>query len=179
MLRKLLVLTAAIAAIAGCAGMSTNLLSGVNLSAPAIGGVAPGALAAGPVDFKSDEVLVTERQGDPVHHDYYLAKVLTPASPATKNQAEVIYVHNGTKVWVNAIVPSHKAAKAEIAVGKALFFLGGGYGDNKDVSDDTYRKVWWGIARVTSIDEMFKDVVEFGGEKVLVQNIRVPDKPIQ
>ena len=178
MTRKLSLFALVALALVGCAGMSTQVLPGVTLSAPSLSGVAAGA-AAGSVDFKSDEVLVADGDApDPLRDDYHLAKIVTAPTPASKNQAEAVYIADGKKEWVKRIVPSHKAAKAELTVGKVILVLGG-WQDHKEIDADTYRKGRWALARITSIDELFKDLVEAGGNKFYQQYVRIPDQEVK
>jgi hypothetical protein len=124
------------------------------------------------VDLRDGEVLCAAGS-DAYGTNFRVARIVTPASAATKNQAEVIYVADGRKEWVNYVIPSRKAAKADMAVGKVLFVPHWSKMD-KDVDSDGYRKGPWELARITSTDELFKDVVEASGDRYLVQNVRVP-----
>jgi len=56
---------------------------------------------------------------------FYVAKVLQPASSATKNQAQVVFVHDGSKSWVNFVVNSRKVTKGDLVVGATVFYLTG------------------------------------------------------
>jgi hypothetical protein len=128
-------------------------------------------------EFKSDEVL--SGNGDSMMDtSFYLAKVLTPASPQTKNQAEVVYVRNGSKEWVVNVLPSHKARKDEMQVGAVVLYPGGWAGYDK-MGAEEYRKARWNLGRITSTDEMFKNVVEVKGEQFYLQLLRMPDQPIK
>jgi hypothetical protein len=60
-------------------------------------------------------------------------------------------------------------------VGKVLF-APVWHRDAKDISDEDYRKGLWKLGRVTSVDELFKDIVEVNGEKYYWKWLRVPDK---
>lgn len=135
------------------------------------------AQVATPVDFKSGETLASDGvESDPVGMWYKVAKVTTPASPATKNQAEVLFVDNGKKEWSSFVIPSHKAKKEELAVGKLVFVLNGYTNrDAKGISADTYRQNGWTLARITSVDELFKSRVEVGGESYDPGLVRIPD----
>jgi len=95
-------------------------------SVPSLPTSASGLLSAGQavaqvaeaVDFKSGETLASDGvESDPEDMGYYVAKVTTVASPATKNQAEVLFVVNGKKAWSSFVIPTHKATKAELTVG--------------------------------------------------------------
>lgn len=158
-------------------------------SLPSIPTSASGLLNAGQavaqvaesVDFKAGEVLASEGvDTNPVEMWYKVAKVTTVASPATKNQAEVLFVDNGKKAWSSFVIPSHKAAKAELTVGKYVFVLHGWTDrDAKNVSADQYRQNGWTLARITSVDELFKNRVEVGGESYDPGLVRIPEIPIE
>ena len=135
------------------------------------------AQTTGSVDFKTNEVLCadgTDRDALSMH--YRVATVLTPASAATKNQAEVLFVANGKKAWTTFVVPSHKATKAELTVGKLVYHISGWSDANaKDVSVEDYRQSYWQLARITSVDELFKNRIEVSGAKYDPELIRIPD----
>ena len=131
---------------------------------------------SGPVDFKSGEVLCSHGDGSMTEASYYVARVLTPASPATKNQAKVVFLDGQTQ-WINYIIASHRATKAELAVGKWAFYSGVSGWDK--VEQDSYRKAHYGLGRVTSTDELFKNVVEVDGRKCFVNWIRIPNIAIE
>lgn len=151
-----------------CASVSSKLpglTSGLSIQPQAI---------TGGVDFREGEVLCASGT-DPYHEDFYTARIVTPPSAATKNQAEVVYLRDGRKEWVNFVLPSRKATKQDLVVGKVLFAPVWHRAD-KDISDEDYRKGLWKLGRVTSVDELFKDIVEVNGEKYYWQWLRVPDR---
>jgi len=130
------------------------------------------------VDFRKGEVLSSKTEySNPVENRYAAAKVITPASASTQGQAEVLFA-NGDKKWVQITIPSHKADKNELRVGQMVLFL---YYDSKkeDVSEDSYRKSEWYFGRITSTDELFKGMVEIGGDSYYVKWIRVPNEPME
>ncbi len=176
-MKKLLIIavSAALVLLAGCASMPvTDLASGVLAAGK---GVQAAAQVAEGVDFRSGEVLASQGTDTDVEAmSYYVSKVVTPASPATKQQAEVLFVEDGKKAWASFVIPTHKAAKAELTVGKLVFVLNSyrDY-DAKNVSVDEYRKGRWILERITSTDEMFKNRVEAGGDKYHPDLVRIPD----
>lgn len=135
------------------------------------------AQVAESVDFKAGEALASDGvESDPLGMWYKVAKVTTVASPATKNQAEVLFVDNGKKAWSSFVIPSHKAAKAELTVGKLVFVLHGWTDrDAKNVSAEQYRQNGWTLARITSVDELFKNRVEVSGESYDPGLVRIPE----
>jgi len=161
-----LVLVSALLVLSACSTVS-SMVPGVSL--PSVPGVAP---LAGMVDLRDGEVLCA-MGANPYELDFHNARIVTPPSAATRNQAEVVFVSDGRKEWVNHVIPSRKAVKADMAVGKVLFVPHWSKMD-KNVSSDDYRKTPWELARVTSTEELFKDVVEVGGVKYLIQNVRAP-----
>lgn len=50
--------------------------------------------------------------------------------------------------------------------------------DNEDVEQDIYRGVRWRFGTVTSIDDLFNEMVEVNGEAAYIEWLRVTDEPI-
>ncbi|HOV63274.1 MAG TPA: hypothetical protein PLG43_05260 [Spirochaetia bacterium] len=166
--------------LGSCAGM---VESAVKSAIPGTGGgvvaqaVTSGASSA-VLEFQSGEILCSYGEGSMMDTDYYVAKVLTQASAATKNQAEVVYVADGKKMWVNYVVPSRKATKADFAVGNIVFYSP--YFINADKIDlDEYRKSRWDLGTITSVEELYKNKVEVNGDPATIDFLRVPEIPIQ
>lgn len=155
--------------VISCATVSSKLPGIPITSAP---GIQPSAI--GGVDFRDGEVLCAAGT-DPYKEDFYAGRIVTQPSTATKNQAEVVYLKDGNKEWVNFVIPSRKVTKQDLVVGKVLF-APVWHRNDKDVSDEDYRKGLWKLGRVSSVDELFKDIVEVNGEKYYWQWLRVPDK---
>lgn len=172
-MKKMMVLVFAAAIFASCSTVSSLVPGGVSLPS-AVSGVQSSGALKGAVDFRDGEVLCAAGT-DPYHETYYVARVLTQASAATKNQAEVVYVNNGRKEWVNFIIPSVKAGKDSFSVGKVVL-VPFHRQQQKDIDADDYRKTEWGLGRVTSLDEMFKDIIEVDGHKYFWQFVRIPNK---
>lgn len=123
------------------------------------------------VDFKAGEYLAT-MDGDRKDATYYVCKVLTPASAATKNQTEVVFIPDGKKGWANYLTSSHKAAKSELSVGKDVFIAW--YLQGWDSIDaDSYRKTGWTIGTVTSLDYLYKGQVEVNGTLFSLGAVRI------
>lgn len=135
------------------------------------------AATIGGVDFKPDEVLCARYEDPLIDNRFYVAKILTPASAQTKDQAEVLLVGSGEKHWSIAVIPSHKAGKEELILGNVVFYCY--YYNHEDVTDEKYRKETWYLGRISSTDELFKDVVEVKGNKMFVQWIRIPEQPVE
>ena len=148
-----------------------------DLVSQAAGGAATKAAVAEVADFKTDELLCGNADSM-MDAYYYLAKVTKPASAATKNQTEVIYVKDGSKEWVVYVLKSHKVKKAELEVGAVLLYPTG-WAEYDTISAEEYRKATWAPGRVTSTDDLFKGLVEVRGEKFYTQLLRAPDEPIE
>lgn len=109
---------------------------------------------------------------------FRVAKVLQPASPATKNQAQVVFIDDGSKSWVNYVVNSRKASKADMVVGTTMFYLSGWQRHDK-ISADSYRKDNWALGTITSVQDLYKNYVEISGNSFNIDFLRVPTDPIQ
>jgi hypothetical protein len=127
-------------------------------------------------DFKKGEILCAVRSDDPFGSGYYLAKVLKPATDATKGQSQMLYIGNGAKDWAHFVIASHPARKEELLVGAPAFCLVG-MGENPDIGLDEYRKSEWALGHITSTDDLFKNLVEIDGNNYSVRIIRMADDP--
>ena len=114
---------------------------------------------------------------------FFLSKILTPGSDATKGEYEVQtrvgtsdFAKGGSMWTKNVILKTHPAAKRELKVGTVALFGGG----------DIWRR---GV--VASLDELYKNTVTLDlywwgskpdsmnrKEKANVKNLRVPDDPV-
>ncbi|HET7839790.1 MAG TPA: hypothetical protein VFL04_08515 [Rectinemataceae bacterium] len=183
--RAVLTVLAVVLVLASCSSMAQGAVSGALNSLGSGGGLAPsggGAMAAGSgtasVDFQSGEVLSSDDTGKMMDAAYDLSKILTPASPATKNQAEAVFIDGGKKQWVNYVVNSRKASKSDFTVGATVFILAGWQGHD-EISADSYRKGTWHLATITSVEDLFKNRVEVGGNSFNINYIRIPTDPIR
>lgn len=166
---------------ASCSSMAQGALSG------ALGAVVPGgggggstavASAAAPVEFQSGEILASADSRSMFDSAFRLAKILTPASTATKNQAEALWISDGKKQWVNYVVGSRKATKADFVVGAPIFCLNG-WANHDKISADSYRKDGWKLGNITSIELLYKNQVEIDGEPYYIEYLRVPTDPVK
>jgi len=161
-------------------GLALSLMSCAEVKKMDIAGITskiPTGAVIGGGGFLQGEVLcATHESRGLLDNTYYVAKVVTPASSGTKNQAEVILVHNGEKMWTKYVIPSHAASKDEIKLGIILFRHT--WANSEDVSADSYRKQNWRLGRVSSTDELFKGVVEVQGDKSHVKWLRISDQTL-
>jgi hypothetical protein len=170
-LRFAFVVLVAALVLASCSSVADAVLGG----SLAGGG---SSVASAAVDFQSGEVLCSTGTVM-MEGDYALAKVLTPASPSTKNQAEVVFINDGSKSWVNFVVNSRKATKGDFTIGATVFYLAGWQSWDDGITSDKYRKEAWYLANVTSTEELFKNRVEVGGVSYNIKYLRVPTDPIK
>ena len=170
----LFVLVAALV-LASCSSLSDAV---ARTSSALAGGGTTATAAPAVVDFQSGEVLCSTGT-QMMEGVYELSKVLKPASPATKNQAEVVVINNGSKSWVNFVVNSRKATKADFAVGTPVFYLAGWQSWDEGITSDDYRRSGWYLANITSIEELYKNRVEVGGTSYNIKYLRVPTDPIK
>lgn len=158
----------------GCGTVSD--LVGQEIASSVSSGVPAKTVAV--ADFKDGEVLCATDEGDPLlDNTYYAAKILTPASAATKNQAEALLVSDGKKLWTEFVIPSHKAAKEELQLGKLVLYHV--WASSENISPEDYRLHGWYIGRITNTDELFKNLVEVGGDRKYIKWIRIPDQPLE
>ena len=176
-LRFSLILLVAALVLASCSSLADAVLRGSS-GALTDGEAAAATAAPAVVDFQSGEVLCSTGT-EMMESAYVLAKVLKPASPSTKNQAEVVIINDGSKSWVNFVVNSRKAAKADFAIGATVFYLAGWQSWDDGITSDNYRKEAWYLANITSTDELFKNRVEVGGVSCNIKYLRVPTDPIK
>lgn len=171
-----LVAAAAAFALASCGSIPVPGVS-IGLDAPSLvsGSGSSSGISGGPADFKADEVLAAHNYtgDDPTDASFYVGRVLTPASDKTKNQAEVLWVEDGSKGWTGFVIPSRKAEKADFQIGTMVFYLSG-WEDHDKIDQESYRKSQWRLGRVTNNDELFKNRVEVDGGKFHPTFIRVP-----
>lgn len=184
-LRAVALILAAALVLVSCQSLARGAVSGAlsSLTGGSVGGPSftGGTTQAAPLaiaDFQSGEVLASSDSGAMMDCGYDVAKVLTPASAATRNQTEVVYIQDGRKAWANYVVNSRKAASSDFVVGATLFFLPGWDGYD-EISADSYRKDGWQLGTVTSVQDLFKNRVEIDGNSFNINYVRVPTDPIK
>jgi hypothetical protein len=153
-------------------------LSSAQSASPAVSSGSVAGASAASFDFQAGELLCSTNSGKMMDSDYYVAQVLTPASPGTKNQAEVVFVENGTKSWANYEINSRKAVKEDFAVGATVLFISG-WSNHDDVSANTYRKGCWRLGNITSVEDLYKNRIEVNGASFNINYLRVPTDPIK
>ncbi len=176
----ILIVVALVAALVSCESLARGALEGAigaTGNAAASGVPAVGTVGAA-VDFQSGDILAGRGAGSMLDADWGVARVLTAASTATKNQAEILWASNGQKEWVNYAVQSRKAVKADFAVGAAVF-ANTYIGVHEKTDQDTYRKGNWFLGRVTSTENLFKGLIEINGDDYYADFCRIPLDPVK
>jgi len=107
----------------------------------------------------------------------YLAKMATPASVKTKNEAEFLQVMDGKKTWTKNYWPTRIAAEADLKIGVEVIILE--VAGEEDIyrapnSKEEARTTSWFMAKITDISDLYKGYVTVsGGYKVSVKGLRV------
>ena len=121
--------------------------------------------------FIAKEVL---KQG---YINVFIAKMKTPATAQTKNEAEFLKVADGGDMWTKIYWLTRIAAKDELKIGLLVIALD--VAGEEDVyrapeSKDEARTAPWFMAKITDVSDMYKGYVTVsGGYKVSVAAIRV------
>src|SRR5512136_1931999 len=144
----------AVLLVGGC----SSLGGAMSHLASAGGGAAAITASAEPVDFRSDETLCSWEASTMMDSEYWVAKIVTSASSATKNEAEVVYLEDGKRAWAKYVIPSRRAAKSDLAVGAIVFFLSGSLRERDTMAAEEYRKAKWWLGRISSVDELYKNI---------------------
>ncbi len=106
-----------------------------------------------------------------------LGKMLTPASPETKNQAQFFMVSNGKEEWMPFWAKTRLATKTDLVPG-TLVVIFNDYQEN-DVyqaprNNQEARTGAWFLAKITDVSELFKGyAMVSGGYKAGINNMRV------
>ncbi len=159
--------------LGSCASLPSSVTGALGSVVPSGGGGAVAAASAAPVDFTADMVLATDSESQ-TEGNYYVVKVLTPASAATKNQAKVLRVSDGKEMWVNFVTPSHKTVQAQLSLGASVFYEPGDSGYDKITADD-YTHGTWRLGKVTGLDNLYKGQVQISGDLYYVKWTRMPN----
>ncbi|AEJ20575.1 hypothetical protein [Gracilinema caldarium] len=150
----------------------------VNIPGPNLSGAAATASSSEVMDFKKDEVLCLSPQDQSNNGRFYLARVITPASKETKNQAEVLFIEDGVKGWTSKVILTRKVEKADLTIGTLVFYPDG-WQMHEKMSQDQYRFATWRLGRITNNDELFKNLIEIAGASYYYSVIRIPLEKIE
>jgi hypothetical protein len=132
-------------------------------------------------ELKKDEVLCAfTAEPHILQNQYSSAKIMTPPTPQTKNETEVLW-HNGVKSWTKHVLPTHKARKEELKVGGLVMFIAHKYSgsDAPEITLEEYRYNPWAFGRITDLSELYKGIVEINGYRMFFRWLRMPDVPVK
>lgn len=122
--------------------------------------------------FVSDEML-----GDSDWKYVEMAKMITPASPETKNQAQFLMIQAGNTAWKKYWMKTRIAGSADITLGKQVIMFEGNSVNsvyNSPESNQQARSYNWFTSRIVDTSETFRGYVMVGGGyKVALANLRV------
>ncbi len=106
-----------------------------------------------------------------------LAKMIVPAKPETKNEAQFMTVREGEELWTKYFFKTRIATVAECKVGTVVICF------NDNVKDEVYhapedkdsaRSGSWFIAKITDMSDLYKGYLTVsGGYKIDKDNLRV------
>lgn len=106
-----------------------------------------------------------------------LAKMKTPASAASKNEAEFMQVGDGSDVWTKNYWRTRIATKADLKLGAVVIVLdatGDGEVYRAPENKEEARTSSWFMAKITDLSDMYKGYLTVsGGYKVDPKAIRV------
>ncbi|GAB4221120.1 MAG TPA: hypothetical protein PL059_02295 [Spirochaetota bacterium] len=106
-----------------------------------------------------------------------LAKMIQPAKPETKNEAQFMTVREGKELWTKYFFQSRIAAIGECKVGTIVICFNDNEKDevyHAPEDKDSARNGSWFMARITDMSDLYKGYVTVsGGYKVNKENIRI------
>ncbi len=168
---------AVMALLIGCETMD-KVMHGADVVGDVAQKATPVQGAVGEVEFRDGEVLCASYDNESMMDNrYWVSKILTQPSASTNNQAEVLFIRSGDKMWSPFVIPSHKASKSDMELGKIVL-----YSDKYDWEDldaEAYRKGSWYMGRISSTEDLFKDMVEVNGRSMYIQWLRIPEVPVE
>lgn len=106
-----------------------------------------------------------------------IAKMITPASDATKFQGQFLRVLDGNTIWTKYFTKTRIATAEDLALGKEVYIfdmtdVNGNY--RSPESNSECRNNWWFKTRITDLSELYKNLVMVsGGYKVNRDALRV------
>lgn len=128
--------------------------------------------------IQPDDYFVADEMLDDRDYIYVeLAKMITPATPETKNQAQFLMIQSGSTAWKKYWMKTRIATSSDISLGKqVIIFEGNSIDDiyNAPTSNQATRTDSWFTSRIVDTSETFRGYVMVGGGyKVALNNLRV------
>jgi hypothetical protein len=124
------------------------------------------------VAFRGGEVLCAYTQEPAMENNAFAtAKIQTLPSEVSRGMAEVRYA-NSAKGWTRYVVPSHPAKAEELKEGDWVLCS---ENFEKVRTELNYRYGSWYLMRITSLRDLFQEVVETNGISIPLGWVRVPE----
>ena len=124
------------------------------------------------VAFRGGEVLCAYTQEPAMENNVYAtAKIQTLPSEVSRGMAEVRYANSATG-WTRYVVPSHPAKAQELKEGDWVLCS---ENFEKLRTELNYRYGNWYLMRITSLRDLFQEVVEANGISIPLGWVRVPE----
>ena len=109
--------------------------------------------------------------------DVQIAKMVTPASDASKGEAQFMDSYKGSEFWTRNFWKTRQATQEDLKIGTAVIYWGR-YAKNhvyfSPRNEKEARDVSWRLAKITDTSDLFKgEVTVAGNKRVAVDSIRV------
>lgn len=109
--------------------------------------------------------------------DVLIAKMLQPASDATKGEAQFMDSHKGTEFWTRTYWKTRPATPEDLKLGATVIYWGRYAKDRvyyAPRNEKEARNVAWKLNKITDVSDLFKgEVTVAGNKKISVDSIRV------
>lgn len=128
--------------------------------------------------IRSDEYFTSARpiKGGGVS-DVVIAKMLQPASDATKGEAQFMDSHKGTEFWTRNYWKTRPATADDLKLGSTVIYWGRYAKDRvyyAPRNEKEARNVAWKLNKITDTSDLFKgEVTVAGNKKVTVDSLRI------
>ncbi|HOP28273.1 MAG TPA: hypothetical protein P5120_04165 [Spirochaetota bacterium] len=130
--------------------------------------------------FEDDYILIATEAYKRGWIKVRVAKVVTPASKATKNEGKFMYVSDGEEAWTKYFYSTRIATSADLKIGKIIFACEAHSNDSgvylgPEEKSETYDS--WFMSKITDMSDRHKGYVTVAGNyKVSVDALRVSVK---
>lgn len=107
----------------------------------------------------------------------YVAKMVTPATKETKNEAKLMRVKDSKEIWTKIYWKTRMATKSDIKIGAIVICFDGSNDDgvNQPPKEKDEARQWnWFMGKITDTSDLHKGFVTIaGGSKVSLNALRV------
>jgi len=109
--------------------------------------------------------------------DVQIAKMVTPASDASKGEAQFMDSYKGSEFWTRNFWKTRPATQEDLKIGTAVIYWGR-YAKNHVYfaprNEKEARNVSWRLSKITDASDLFKgEVTVAGNKRISVDSIRV------